>query len=136
MNANWKTKMWGTITALCGSVVGLCVALSQAAVSTKPGDVDPILNLILYSIPSNVRAYVTMAAAIIGAIAGQRFAHNAKDKDVTGGTTMQTTSGAIADKGTGSLVDATVIATIESHEKVTPEQREAVGNIPTNTPQI
>lgn len=49
-----------------------------------------------------------------------------KDKNVTGGTVQQTTHGAVADAGTQTLVDATVKATIQSGETVTPEQKEAV----------
>lgn len=125
MGANWKTTLWGTIASIGAGVVGLCVALSQAAVSTKPGDVDPLMNYILYAIPSNYRAYITLCAALIAGIAGQRFAHNAKSKDVTGGTVQQTVSGEIADPGTQTLVDATVKASIASNERVTPEQKAA-----------
>lgn len=127
MNANWRTTLWGTLSAVSAGILGLCVSLSQAAISTKPGDVDPLLNYILYSVPSKWRAYITLGAALVTAVAGQRFATNAKSKNVTGGTVQQTVSGAVADTGTQALVDQTVKASIASGDtEVTAEQKAAV----------
>lgn len=49
-----------------------------------------------------------------------------KDKDVTGGTTQQTASGAVANAGTQTMVDQTIVASIASNSPVTEAQRAAV----------
>lgn len=94
--ANWRTTVYGTLTAAATAVVGVAVAISQAATTTGPGDVDPLLQYLLYSIPATTRAYVIMGASLIAAIAGQRFAKHSKSANVTGGTTQQDAAGAVA----------------------------------------
>lgn len=87
--ASWKTTVYGTIAAASTAVVGIAVAVSQAATTTSASDVDPFLQYVLYSIPAKTRAYVIMAASVIAAISGQRFAKHAKATTVMGGTVQQ-----------------------------------------------
>lgn len=91
--ASWKTTVYGTIAALSTGVVGIAVAISQAATTTGASDVDPFLQFLLYSIPSKTRAYVIIGASVIAFISGQRFAKHAKATNVTGGTLQQDAAG-------------------------------------------
>lgn len=67
---NWRTSLWGGIT-----IVSLLIA-------TQPDSVA--------FLPDNIEGYVKGIAGIIALITGGKFAFNAKDKNVTGGTTPST----------------------------------------------
>jgi hypothetical protein len=96
LGANWRTTFWGTIAAVGTGVVGLCVSINQAATATGTNDIDPTVQFILYAVPAKWRFWLTFSAAIIAGIAGQRFAHHSKSKNVMGGTIEQDAGGNIA----------------------------------------
>jgi len=101
--------MWGFITLVAG------------AVSLKP-------ELVAF-LPDSIEGYIKGIFGLIAFISGGAFALKVKDKDVTGGSVQQTIAGNVAEKGTQTLVDKTVIASIASGETVTPEQKLSVKNI-------
>lgn len=111
--ANWKTS----VTMIGGTLTGLLTFLSTVSYDQGP---------IAMIIPMEYKPWVFKIAGLASLILFILNGIQQKDKNVTGGTTQQTTSGAVADPGTQSLVDATVKATIQSNESVTPEQRAAV----------
>lgn len=113
LGANWQT----TVSMIGGVLMGALTWLST--LSYDQGSIAMI-------IPIEYKPLVTKIAGIAALIL---FAWNGikqKDKNVTGGVVQQTASGAVADPGTQSLVDATVIASINSGEPVTAEQRNAI----------
>lgn len=93
--ANWRTWTSGLVETACLIVIALCAL---------PSDIW-----------SNPRVYIPSAALIIAKTVKDFVT---KDKQVTGGSQMQTLSGAKADEGTQSLVDLTLKASKESGEKV------------------
>lgn len=108
--ANWQTTLTGGIQAVITAIVTGAV--------TFPSDWH------------NKQQVVVFALAILGAFFGISFAALAKTKSVTGGTVQQTVSGAVAEPGTQSLVDQTVIASIKSGDTdVTSQQRIAVADV-------
>lgn len=104
--ANWKTTVTGGLQAVIGAIA--------MGTLTFPSD---------WKNPQQVALFFLVLA---GTFFGVKFAMTAKDKEVTGGTTQQTVSGAVVEPGFQTLVDETVRGTIQSGEKVTPEQRQAV----------
>lgn len=111
--ANWKTS----VTMIGGTLTGLLTFLSTVSYDQGP---------IAMIIPMEYKPWVFKIAGLSSLILFILNGIQQKDKNVTGGTTQQTTSGAVADPGTQSMVDQTVIATIQSGEAVTAEQRNAV----------
>jgi hypothetical protein len=104
--ANWRTTLAGGLQAIIGAIVTGAI--------TFPSDW------------SNPKQVILFACVLLGTFFGVKFATAAKSKEVTGGAVQQTVSGAVAKDGTHSLVDATVVSTIQSGEPVTPAQRQAV----------
>jgi len=98
LGANWQTTLSGGLQALVTALV--------TGTLTFPSD---------WSNKGQVTLFVLV---VIGTFFGLKFATQAKDRNVTGGTVQQTASGAPALKGTQDLVDLTVKATEESGEKV------------------
>jgi hypothetical protein len=110
LGANWRTTVSGGLQAIITAIVTGAI--------TFPSD---------WSNPKQVALF---ACVLLGTFFGVKFALVAKDKNVIGGIIQQTASGAVAKDGTQSLVDATVHATIQSGEPVTPAQRQAVSPPP------
>lgn len=104
--ANWQTTLTGGLQALFTAFV--------TGTLTFPSNWHDPKQVILF------------AFVVIATFFGLKFAIAAKSKNVTGGSVQQTLSGDVAARGTQTLVDDTVKATIASGEPVTPEQREAV----------
>jgi hypothetical protein len=113
LGANWRTSVSGIGAAIFGLLTMV------AALPYEMGDVANIF-------PPEWKAKIATASAIATLVLKWWNATAQKDKIVTGGTTQQTVSGAVADQGTQALVDATVTATIQSGESVTSAQRNAV----------
>lgn len=111
--ANWKTSFTAAGTALSAGLTFL---------SGLSYDQGPIALVI----PVKYKGTVTLLAGVATLILWVWNGIQQKSKDVTGGTTQQTASGAVADPGTQTLVDETIKATINSGEAVTPEQKQAV----------
>jgi hypothetical protein len=109
--ANWKTSVSG---------IGGVVMAFIAWLSTLSYDQGGIALII----PLAYKPWVSKIAAIASLALLGWNAIRQKDKSVTGGMVQQTSSGAVADPGTQSLVDATVKASVQSGDaSVTPEQR-------------
>lgn len=104
--ANWKTTVFGLLTVITGAI-----AAKHSIVSF---------------LPDGIEGYVTGFCDFIVYVFGGAFAFVAKDKHVTGGLVQQTANGNVAAPGTQNLVDETIRSTIESGERVTPEQKQAV----------
>lgn len=113
LGANWRT----TASAIGAGITSLLTIL--AALPLELGEVATI-------IPAEWKAKVVVAGAAATLILRIVNGMVQKDRSVTGGTTQQTVSGAVAEAGTQSLVDETIKATINSGEPVTSEQRNAV----------
>jgi hypothetical protein len=111
--ANWKTTVSGVGAALFEALTVL------SGLSYALGDVATV-------IPPTLKAKVLVVSLGSGFALKVWNAIAQKTKNVTGGTTQQTTTGAFADAGTQTLVDETVVATIKSGKAVTPEQKQAV----------
>jgi hypothetical protein len=109
LGANWQTTLTGGLQALFTALV--------TGTLTFPKD---------WHSPGQVFLF---ALVVIGTFFGFKFAVATKSKDVTGGSVQQTVDGKLAEPGTQTLVDQTVIASIKSGETVTPEQKRAVQNI-------
>jgi hypothetical protein len=105
LGANWKTSLSGYVTILAYFV------------HDKPQ--------VIQWIPEPTKGILWNAAEWIFLGGFLAFAKQVKDKNITGGMTQQTASGAVADKGTQTLVDETIKATIKSGEAVTPAQKQA-----------
>lgn len=111
MGANWQTTLSGVLSelSLVGTILaGIPTALAEAGVQVTP----------------HGKLAATFLAIKIATGLWNSFAQ--KSKNVTGGSTMQTLSGNVASPKTQSLVDATLKATADSGEKITPEQKEIV----------
>jgi hypothetical protein len=108
---------WATTVTMIGGVIGAALTF----LSTVSYDQGPIALVI----PTKYKPYVTYIAGSASLILFIWNGIRQKDKTVTGGSTMQTMSGAVAAAGTQTLVDETVKASIKSFEAVTPEQRHA-----------
>lgn len=67
---NWRTSLWGGVT-----ILSLLIAAQPDSVAF---------------LPDNIEGYVKGVAGIIALITGSKFAFNAKDKNVTGGTVAAT----------------------------------------------
>lgn len=107
--ANWQTTVMGGLQALFTAFI--------TGTLTFPSN---------WHDPKQVALFICV---VIGTVFGLSFAVTAKARQVTGGTTQQTVSGAEAEKGTQNLVDDTVVASIKSGDSgVTPDQRMAVAN--------
>lgn len=104
--ANWKTTFTGGLQSVFFAVVTGTLAF--------PSD---------WHDPKQVALFVCV---FLATFFGVKFAQTAKDKEVTGGVVQQTASGAVADRGTQTLVDETLRATHQSGEKLTDEQKEAI----------
>ena len=111
--ANWKTTISG-IGAAIFSLLSILAAL--------PYENGVLANIFPVEWKPRI-LQISIVAALILKIWNSMVQ---KDKNVTGGTTQQTTRGAVAEAGTQTLVDATVRASIESGENVTQEQKKAV----------
>lgn len=96
LGPNWRTTVWGTLSFAGTGIVTMAVALNQAATQTHPGDIDPIVQYLLYSIPAKWRFYVILAGGALTLVGGQRFASNAKSKNVQGGSVQQDKEGNVA----------------------------------------
>lgn len=107
--ANWQTTVWGGLQAIFTAIV--------MGTLTFPDD---------WSDHKKVAIFI---GACISTFFGVTFAVKAKSREVTGGTKQQTANGSLAEPGTQSLVDDTIIASIQSGEQVTPEQREGVAGM-------
>jgi hypothetical protein len=116
LGANWQTTVSGIGTAIFSILTGL------AALPYTMGDLATI-------IPPEYKAKVFFWSAIATAVLKVWNSIQQKSKNVTGGSVQQTVNGAVADPGTQSLVDRTVVASIQSGETVTPEQKQAVQHI-------
>lgn len=115
LGANYRTTFSNLVALIFATATGIAAA---------PSELDIL--------PNDLYPYRGKIIVICGAIAFLSRAMNGqfqKDKNVVGGTVQQTASGAVAEAGTQTLVDQTVIASIKSGEKVTPEQKSAVGTI-------
>lgn len=113
LGANWQTTV---------SMIGGTLSAALTWLSTVSYDNGPIAMVI----PLKYKGTVTLCAGIATLILFCWNGIKQKDKTVTGGTTQQTVSGAVAEPGTQSLVDETIKATIKSGETVTPEQKRAI----------
>lgn len=114
LGANWKTTV---------SMIGGVLGAGLTWLSTVSYDQGPIALIIPIEYKSTVTLWAGIATLLLWCWNGIQQ----KSKNVTGGTTQQTVSGAVADVGTQTMVDATVKASIASgDEAVTPEQREAI----------
>lgn len=114
--ANWKT----TLSGIGAAFFGLLTLL--AALPYQLGDIATI-------IPADLKGKIFTVGIIATTILRVWNSVQQKDKNVTGGTVQQTASGNVAEPGTQSLVDRTVVASIQSGETVTPEQKQAVQHI-------
>lgn len=110
--ANWRT----TLTNLVALIF-----TSATAITAAPSELN-VLPEFLYP----YRGKIIAACALIAFVSRFMNGQFQKDKTVTGGTTQQTVNGNVAETGTQNLVDATVKATIDSGEPVTPQQAAAV----------
>lgn len=111
--ANWKT----TVSMIGGTLMAALTWLAN--VSYEQGPISMV-------IPVQYKPTVTWIAGIAALILFVWNGIQQKDKNVTGGTVQQTTTGQVAAAGTQTLVDATVKATVESGGRVSPEQATAV----------
>lgn len=111
--ANWRT----TASAFGAAIFGLLTV-----VASLPYELGSIANIF----PPQWKADIAIAGAIATAVLKIINGVVQKDKNVTGGLVQQTASGAVADPGTQTLVDQTVIASIKSGEKVSEEQKAAI----------
>lgn len=111
--ANWQTTLSGVGSAFFSLLTILAVAPYQL------GDLATI-------IPPEYKAKVFGASFAAAFILRCWNSVQQKDRNVTGGTVQQTASGAKADEGTQSLVDATLIASKQSGETLTLEQEENI----------
>lgn len=107
IGANWKPTVLGGLTMLC-----LFITTNPDLISAV---LDPVLSKRIFGIASLVSGFITFS--------------NIKSRNVTGGTVQQTTNGAVAMPGTQSLVDATVIATLQSGEPLKPKHEEILHEI-------
>lgn len=114
--ANWRTTFTNFIAL---------VFASATAIAAAPSELD-VLPSALYEYRGRIIAICGVIAFLSRLLNGQFQ----KDKNITGGTTQQTVSGAVAKPGTQTLVDATVRATVQSDEQITPEQKKAIQQIP------
>lgn len=115
--ANWQT----TVSGIGGIIMAFIAWLST--LSYDQGGIALI-------IPIEYKPWIVKIAAISSLALLAWNAIQQKAKNVTGGTVQQTVSGAVAEPGTQSLVDATVKASIQSGDKeVTPEQKRAAQSI-------
>lgn len=110
LGANWKTTV---------SMIGATLMSALTFLATVSYDQGPIALVI----PPKYKPTVTLIAGTAAMVLFFWNGIQQKSKDVTGGMVQQTASGAVADAGTQTLVDATVKATIASGETVTPEQK-------------
>lgn len=110
--ANWQT----TVSMIGGTLMGALTWLST--LSYDQGALAMV-------IPLEYKPLVTKIAGIATLILFVWNGIQQKTKSVTGGIVQQTASGAVADTGTQTLVDQTVIASIQSGERVTAEQKAA-----------
>lgn len=117
IGANWRTSI---------SAIGAAIFSLLTIIAALPYELGSVATII----PPEWKAKLAIVAAIAATILKVINGLVQKDKQVTGGTTMQTVNGTVADPGTRTLVDETVKATIQSGEPVTPEQRNAVRNSP------
>lgn len=116
--ANWQTTV---------SMIGGVFMASLTWLANVSYDMGPIAMVI----PVKYKGTVTLVAGVAALFLFIWNGIQQKTKSVTGGTTQQTKSGAVADAGTQSLVDATIKASIQSGDTtVTDEQKAAVRNIP------
>lgn len=113
IGANWKT----TVSATGAGLFSLLTIL--AALPYELGEIATIIPPAWKAKVAMISAAATLILRIINGLVQ-------KDRNVTGGTTQQTASGGVAEAGTQTLVDQTVIASIQSGESVTPEQKAAV----------
>lgn len=103
IGANWKTSVFGAITMAALFIVG-----NPDLISGVIGDTN--ISKRIFSVAALISGFVAFSQA--------------KDKNVTGGMIQQTKSGAVADAGTQTMVDQTVIASVKSGDTtVTPEEK-------------
>ena len=112
LGANWRTSLSAFGTAIFGLLT---------VVAALPYDLGAVANIFPVEWKANIAIASALAAAILKVVNGMVQ----KDKNVVGGTVQQTASGAVADKGTQTLVDETIKASLKSGEVVTPEQKAA-----------
>ena len=105
--ASWRTSLFGFI------------AVASAFVVQNPDILSSIMG-------KHLSQRIFSIASLISGFVAFKYA---KDKNVVGGNTQSTLSGAVADKGTASLVDATLVATVKSGEPITSDQREILKTI-------
>lgn len=111
--ANWKTSLSGYVTVL------------SYFVHERPQ--------VIAWIPEPTKGIIWNAAEWIFLGGFIAFAKQVKDRTVTGGMVQQTKSGAVAEEGTQTLVDATLVASKDSGEKLTPKQNKIVAEIKSET---
>lgn len=104
--ANWWTTLWGFITVAAG------------AITVKPE--------IIAFLPDSWEPTVSGIALFVSVIAGGVFSVGVKSRNVTGGSVQQTVHGAVAAEGSQPLVDHTVKASMDSGERVTVAQENAM----------
>src|ERR1022692_453432 len=119
---NWKTLLSGIGIALFALLNALALA------PTELGDFGMI-------IPPAYKAKILMVSLGAAFIMRVLNAMHQKDKNVTGGSTMQTLAGNVADKGSQTMVDATLIASKESGEPLTSAQNQIATNLISAQPQ-
>lgn len=108
--ANWTTSV---------SMIGGVITGALTFLSTVSYDQGPIALII----PMEYKPWVFKIAGAASLILFIVNGIQQKAWNTTGGTKQQTVSGAVADPGTQSMVDQTVLASIQSGEKVTAEQK-------------
>jgi hypothetical protein len=97
LGPNWRTTFWGTLSFAGTGIVTMAVALNQAATQTTPGDIDPMVQYLLYAIPARYRFWIILSGGALTLFGGQRFASNAKSKNVQGGAIQQDSEGNVAE---------------------------------------
>lgn len=110
LGANWRTSL----SAIGAALTSLLTIL--AALPYELGSVATVF-------PPEWKAKIAITGAVCTVLLKILNGLFQKDKNVVGGTVQQTASGAVADAGTQTLVDQTIIASLKSGEVVTPEQK-------------
>lgn len=103
---------------------------SATAIAAAPSELD-VLPQSLY--PYRLR--IIAACGFIAFISRLLNGSFQKDKTVTGGSTMQTLSGNVAEPGSQTMVDATLLASKASGESLTPAQNQIATNLQAVQPQ-
>lgn len=119
MTANWRTTLSG---------IGAAIFALLSMLAVAPYSLGELATII----PPEYKSRILVASAVAAFLLRTWNSVSQKDRQVTGGSVQQTISGNIAEPGTQTLVDQTLIASKASGETLTPEQHAAVKSAEAN----